>query len=891
MVTTRRALVLSVLLLVTAGLASQIPKIQVDPSVENLISSFEEGEGETVSERFHADFGDTDRVMLVLVEADEGVLAREPLQYLDEVVQELGRQEWIEEVVSMTRTPLPRRVVEEDAAPEPGGSLDDLEGELGLDDLEGEMGLEGDAPGDGPGLDDLEGEMGLDDLEGEMGLDDLEAEMGDDAPAGDAQGELQAVVVDALVSIVEADPERFPGGFQELGPRLQREVKVDAIVDGDEVTAEDVEELRASLAQSPMIKGRLLSEDGTLAVAALFLKPAEAREMREHVGELRTYLEGHPTPLGVEWHLGGLPYIRTSIVENIRQDQLMLVPMTLVVCMLLLGIALRWLPGVILPIAAVGLTALMTVGGMALAGEPFNVLNNIIPTLLIIIGISDSIHLIARYREELDREKASDDASEDQRLFAGRATVRTMAMACLLTSVTTAVGLASLIVSKTVMLRHFGVTSAIGVMIAYVVTITFLPAVLTWVKSPNKKERRSGAWLELGIMRLTAWVLRRPWHILVVTTGILVLCGWAATLLKVDHALLDQFDEEDPVYQTTRLLEAKLGGVRPLEVSLRSAQEMRFEDPDVLDAIDEVAAWARTQPEVLGTMSQNDILRQTLRMLSPDGAPPVPQRFVSRDLVHAIGSMLQARGDEGDPLSTWITDDRQHMRFEVKVRDVGAQATMRFIEKLDTKLAAALPGDVVVGYTGEAYDGSVGMDAVVGDLLGSLLTAVAIIFVLLALLFRSIRLGLLSIPPNIIPLVFTMAYMVARDIPLNAATVIIFSISLGLAVDGTIHVLARFREETKDRGLRAHPALIRAARGTGRAIVISCVTLMAGFAVLLFSSFVPVRRFGELIAITVGSTLFATLIVQPALLQIAGISRAKRRAERAESAVFTSPRK
>ena len=88
MVTTRRALVLSVLLLVTAGLASQIPKIQVDPSVENLISSFEEGEGETVSERFHADFGDTDRVMLVLVEADEGVLAREPLQYLDEVVQE-----------------------------------------------------------------------------------------------------------------------------------------------------------------------------------------------------------------------------------------------------------------------------------------------------------------------------------------------------------------------------------------------------------------------------------------------------------------------------------------------------------------------------------------------------------------------------------------------------------------------------------------------------------------------------------------------------------------------------------------------------------------------------------------------------------------------------------
>ena len=879
LVTTRRALVLAVLVLVTAGLGSQIPKIQVDPSVENLISSYEGG-GQDVSARFEEDFGDTDRVMVLLVEADD-VLQTEPLQHLHDLTEHLDQLEWIERVVSLTHTPMPRRIDADEAGAEAPSSFDDLEQEL-FDDEE----LDGEGEGDLEG----EGEPGEDD----GGLAALEAEMfGEGEGDGDLGGEddFRPEVVDALVSLVEADPDRFPGGFRELGPQLQRELKADPIVEGEAVTEEDVEELRESLAQSDLVEGRLLSEDHSLAVSALFLAPLEAKEMRQRVGELREYLAANPPPEGVEVHLGGLPYLRSAIVENIRSDQIILVPLTLLVCVLLLGIALRWLPGVLLPIGAVGLTAVMVVGAMALAGEPFNVLNNIIATLLIIIGISDSIHLIGRYREELHRagedqdEPAKGSAEQEasaaaSKAAAGRLTVRSMAVACLLTSVTTAVGLASLLVSKTVMLRHFGVTSALGVMAAYVVTITFLPAILTWVKKPSKAARKAGGGLEVGIMKMTAWVLKRPWQILALTAVLLGLSIWGATALQVDHALLDQFDADDPVARTTRLLEEKLDGVRPLEVSLRADEAGRFYDPELLAAVDEVAAWARGRDEVLATMSQNDMLRQSLYLLSEDPMAR-EERFRNREQVRALSDLLEA-GDGTSPLATWVTEDRKHMRFQIKVRDVGAQATMRFIEDLEGQLEGALGegSGVRFAFTGEAYDGSIGMDAVVGDPLNSLLTAVVIIFVLLTLLFRSIRLGLLSIPPNVIPLVFTMAYMVWRQIPLNAATVIIFSISLGLAVDGSIHVLARFREETRERHFRAHPALIRAARGTGRAIVVSCVTLMAGFGVLLMSNFVPVRRFGELIAVTVGGTLFATLVVQPALLQIAGISRRVARRQR-----------
>ncbi|MCB9614673.1 MAG: MMPL family transporter [Sandaracinus sp.] len=796
--------------------------------MENLISSYEgEALGERVAERFRADFGDTDRVMMVLVEAPD-VLQREPLQYLHDVTRHVTEEDWVDRVVSLTETPMPRRIT----PVEETGGFDDLEEELGGGDDEG-----------GGGFDSLEEELDQPDQD-------------DFAPG----------VVDALVSLVEADPERFPGGFRELGLRLQRELVTDPVVDGDTVTDEDVAELRDALGQSGLVDGRLVSRDRTLAVSALFLKSIAPKEMRKRVAELRDWLAANPPPEGIKVHLGGLPYLRSAIVENIRSDQLMLVPLTLLVSMLFLGLTLRWLWGVFLPIGAVALTAVMVVGTMALVGEPMNVLNNIIPTLLIIIGISDSIHLVARYREELQR-------GDGEKLPAVQRMVRTMGAACFLTSLTTAVGLASLAVSKTVMLRHFGVTSACGVMVAYLVTITFVPAVSSWVKKPKPRTKENGAWIDVALMRLTAWVLKRPAMILGATALILGGSIYGATQIEVDHALLDQFDESDPVYITTRLLEDKLDGVRPLEVSLSSEDDGRFFDPAVLAKIDEIGGWAQDRDEILSWTSQSTILRQSLFLLSNDrNALTAP--FVNGEQVRALNRIMSARDADKSPLKAWVTPDGRRMRFQIKVRDIGAQATMRFIDELDGRLRTSLEGTgVAVAYTGEAYDGSVGMDAVVNDLLGSLVTAVAIIFVLLSLLFRSLRLGLLSIPPNLLPLVGTMAYMVVRGIPLNAATGIVFSIALGLGVDGSIHVLARFREETREKGFMAHPALIRAARGTGRAIVVSSVTLAAGFAVLLLSNFIPVRLFGELIAVTVFATLFATLIVQPALLQVAGMSR------------------
>jgi hypothetical protein len=704
-----------------------------------------------------------------------------------------------------------------------------------------------------------EDEGDLDDLDS---LDDLDALDEADGEAN-AQGDLEDDVFNALLDIIESDPERFPDGIAKVGPALSAELRTDPIVEGTEVTEEEAAELASAIAGNPLLVGRLIDEDHTVAGIALQLPELGPREMRKAMDELRAGLE-LPEFQDIQLHVGGLPYLRSVIVSKMREDNLRLIPLTLAVCLALLMLSFRWVPGVLLPFGAVAITTLVTLGGMALVGEPMNILNNVIPPLLIIIGISDATHLIQRYRDEV-----SDDEDADRRA-AGRRTVRAMAVACMLTSATTAVGLASLVVSKTVMLRHFGLAAGLGVMVSYVIIITFVAAILTWVTPPKREEmrRERTSMFTTVTSSLVAKLLRWRWAVLGATALFTLGAGYVASQITVDHALLDQFDETDPVYTTTLLIEEKLAGVRPLEVVLVSTEEDHFMNPEMVQSIQRIRNWAALRPEIIRTLSYGDMLRESYALLADD--PTVrSENFKSSKQVKGLVTMMSQR--KPSPLSDWLTEDGRKARIQFKLRDVGAQATMRFLEMLDETIEAEVGDDatVKVSFTGDAYTGSRGQAAVVNDLLGSLLVAVVVIFLLLAFFFRSIRLGLLSIPPNLIPLVATMAYMVWREIPLNVSTVIIFSISLGLAVNGTIHVLARFREEMHT-GIGREAALVRAARGTGRAIVISCVTLMAGFSVLLLSSFVPVRNFGELIAVTIGGCLVATLIVLPPLLRVAG---------------------
>jgi predicted RND superfamily exporter protein len=808
LVRTRRTFLLVTVAVITLISAFALRKLEADPSPRALLASADQDQ-EQIAADFRAHFGSTDNVIAILVEAPKEVLAPAPLGYMYTLSEAMLKLPHVERVESLVRTPFPRA--------------------------------------DNPADDTLT-------------LDSMEA-------APDPLQDDPNLML-ALSDVVAAAPELFPLGLASLSERAAGMRKLAPLITSATPSAEDVKALADGVAKLPLLRGKLISKDGRFALVAVALDDAltSHAELSGALRHVTQWIEKHPAPAGVKVSITGLPVLRTNIVDNMRSDQRLLTPATLVVSLIMLLFAFRWWPGVVLPLVKVGLTSLWVLGGMALFGVKLNVINNILPALLIVMGLSDSIHLVSRYLQEMARTRDSTRSLAT--------TIGAIGHACFGTASTTAAGLFALWVSKTRMLAEFGIVGGIGVMVAYLDTVVFLPAMLRGFTPPmrvamHEKDRtRKPSLFDTLLALMTLRILRHPWLVLGVSLALTVGATLEARGLRVDSRLLDQFEPDDPMSISTHLLEEHFEGVRPLEVSLSSTEDGRFYRPETLKALSEVTSWLEKRPGVLSVTDPSLPFVQVWSALTGNQASPKDALRTEPEL-KGLAYVLGKRSP--NPLASLVTSDGQHARLRVRLRDDGSRATLLLVDELKAKLrqAFARQSDVKFVFTGDAYLSSNGLDAVVTDLTGSLGVAVLTILLLVFVSFRSWQYALLLIPPNVIPMVLVMAWMVWRDIPLNAATAIIFSVSIGITVDAGIHLLARLREELGDRILLT-TAVMRSVRGTGSAIVLACVTLLLGFSALLLSNFVPIQRFAELIGVSIASCIVSTLVVLPAVLQVAG---------------------
>ncbi len=808
MVRERQFFLIGIVAVVTLVAAIALPSLEADPSPRALLLSADTGQ-EQVADEFRKRFGSTDNVIAVLLEASEDVLTEKPLGYMYSLGEALIKLPNIERVESLTRTPFLK--------------AEDPDAVLNLDEM---AAAEPDPTADDPEL------------------------------------------LSALSDVVASAPDHFPMGLASLSERASGMRNMGALITSARPSADDIKALKAAVVKMPILRGRLISRDGRFAVIAIVVDDSVTghNELSEALGHVTDWIKKNPPPDELKVYVTGLPVVRTSIVDNMRRDQRLLTPATLLVSLVMLLFAFRWWPGVVFPLLKVGLTSLWVLGAMAICGVKLNVITNILPALLIIMGLSDSIHYVSRYLQEFGRSRDSVKATA--------ITIGAIGAACFGTASTTAAGMFALYVSKTRMLAEFGIIGGLGVMISYIDTVVFLPAMLRSFKPPVQlaqaevKKTRKANLLDTILSLITIWILRRAKLVVGISIVFTIAAAITANYLRVDSALLDQFEQDDPMYLSTKLLEQHFEGVRPLEVSLVSTQKGRFYEPDTLKALAGVTAWLEKQDSVLSATDPSMPFVQVWSALTGTEAK-ASDALRTADELKGLAYVLGKRSP--NPLASLVTEGGDHARLRVRLRDDGSRATLHLVDELRVKLAQAFEGQPDVSYalTGDAYLSSNGLDAVVDDLTGSLGVATLTILLLVFISFKSWRYALLLLPPNVIPMVMVMAWMVWRNIPLNAATAIIFSVSIGITVDAGIHLLSRLREELQETDFLT-TAIMRSVRGTGSAIVLACVTLVLGFAALLLSRFVPVQRFAELIAMSIVGCLFSTLIVLPPLLQVVG---------------------
>jgi len=594
----------------------------------------------------------------------------------------------------------------------------------------------------------------------------------------------------------------------------------------------------------PALQPLLLAVDLRTAVVAVDLDFASGEDLAATVAtvdRVRAVVRAHEGDAGLAFELAGVPAVRASFASTVVSDQRVLVPLCLATIAGLLYLLHRSRHAVLIPAVCAFTPTAVLLGIMGWAGAPIGLLSQGYFTLLPIIAVAEAVHLVSRAGEEATRIAPHAPPTRAQRDTAIVATLRHVGFSGLLTSSTTAVGFASLALSEMPMLRAFGAWAALGVLLGYATLVLVGPLLLAQVDDPRPPPRAAGV-LAGPLVRLTSISVRRPWLVLAIAGALGTAAVVFARDIPVDNYLSDLVDERDPVARAGARLDRELGGTLSLQVELAAAPGT-FAGDEALARIDAFERWAAEQPEVRAVMGPSHLAAIEAAAL-PLGRPGLRPRVPG----------VRARV---------IDRDESHARVVLHLPDLGGRAFARLQRRVEAR-AAEIEGTTATVSSAAAI-AYAGINRISAELGTSLLGVFAVVTAAIAIAFKSARLGITSAPPNLLPLVLgyaALALIFGRLDPLGA---IVLVVALGIAVDDTIHLIARTLEHVGAGATRTE-AVTEAIRSTGWACAVSSTVLCAGLALFGLSSFPPLRLLGHLGATVIAIALLCDLWVLPAML-------------------------
>ncbi len=621
---------------------------------------------------------------------------------------------------------------------------------------------------------------------------------------------------------------------------------------------ETFESARRKIKADSVLLGSFFSKDEKFICIAVLLNPAitDSPERDKVCTEIESLFKNSK----IDYVMTGVPWIRSQYANRIASELLMFVALAIVLVSFILFLMYRSWWGILIPLACVGLSLIWVMGMMGLAGRPISLTFELLPPILFVVGMSDVVHLITKYSQELIKGKAKMDAMRDS--------LNEVGLAIFLTSVSTAIGFASLWLSEIQPLREFGTYAAIGVLFAWIISIVIVPSALLLLPietlTKNHGIRNSPFW-----DKYLSWTyhfsLNHGGKILLVCIGILGLSLWGANKISFNAYLLDDLKKEDPIFKDIHFFENHFFGIRPFEIAIEAKPGHKVTDMEVLMGIDTMERFLITQTRFSPFVSPVTFLKVANR-LSHYGSE---RHYRMPDSSSQKDELLFLMETEGNSklLQNVISADKKMARISSRVEDIGTEKFAEVREGLNSVYLKDCDTSAFKWQmTGSAYLAEMNIHYIRDGMFPDLLLSIFLIAILMGILFRSFRMMILSLIPNLLPLVLTAGTMGILGISLRPSSAMIFAITFGIVVDDTMHFLSRLKVELA-QGKPLEESIYETLLGTGKALMVTTLILVGGFVLMLFSDFGGTYIFGLFCVVTLFSGMLADLFLFPVLIR------------------------
>lgn len=557
-----------------------------------------------------------------------------------------------------------------------------------------------------------------------------------------------------------------------------------------------------------------------------------------------------------EVHFVGRIVAQDVYLKNLEKEFVYFLGISFVLIIFFLWLSFRSLYGVVVPITIVIVSIFWTLGIMAMVGQPLDVMTVMLPTMIFIAGMSDVVHFFSKYFEELAK------GTERSKIYP--MILKEVGFPTFLTLITTVVGFLSLLFSSIVPIRDFGIYTSVGIVIAFILTYTLLPALLYFFTPKRLVAVHNHDNNTYNIMRrVLFWIFRNQKTIIVTTCVLIVLSIIGIYKIKVNNLLLEDLSDGVKIKQDFNFFDKHYSGVRPLELTVEVKNNKTVWDYEVMKQLNTVDEYLKKEYHAGFMYSPAMLARNINKALNDETSGP--GTFPNEEDYEAVKQQLMDNKKNKD-IKRIITVDGHFARINGKINDVGSITVNKLNAGLQEFIAKNInQKDIEIKITGAAHLVDRNNEYMVSNMTQGFLFSIIVIALLTYFLHRSWRMVLVFILPNFIPLLIIAGIMGFAGIELKAATSLVFSIAFGVATDDTIHFISRLKIEL-GYGKSLIYAFKRTYFETGKPILLTTFILMGGFISLMVSDFQSTFYFGFLICITIIIAVIADIFLLPVLL-------------------------